>query len=327
MPFQENDMGDCPEKFLEFHNTEDEYLEEWNKNESTVTKEQYESIIKSKEYVLKGFNVMFLSRAEEDNRWRVFYRDEKTNDLKGEAYIKIVSKKEKEIVDEHDRVRKVHDLTVVTIDPPIETKIQEAYKDFEEYAKDYHGAETRDEKNGKFGYWENPNAKWDWYQLGGRWTGFFKLKPGKEGEIGAPGLMTSKAEVGYVDQAYKKDIDFAQMKRNSFEKASNTYDLYEEKVKNDPEYKGSNAYFEYGINNTGTRENHISETRQEYLARLAPVTTLALLKDGKWYERGEMGWWGVVSDEKAPNEWSLEFEKLLEECPNDTLLSVYDCHI
>ena len=41
------------------------------------------------------------------------------------------------------------------------------------------------------GYWENTNARWDWYKLGGRWKGFFHLKKGKN-----------------VDQAKKGDIDF-----------------------------------------------------------------------------------------------------------------------
>jgi hypothetical protein len=36
----------------------------------------------------------------------------------------------------------------------------------------------------------NADKKWDWWQVGGRWTGFLKLKPGREGVTGEPGLMT-----------------------------------------------------------------------------------------------------------------------------------------
>jgi hypothetical protein len=36
----------------------------------------------------------------------------------------------------------------------------------------------------------NPNAKWDWYQVGGRWNGYFKLKDGTLGLLGEPGLQT-----------------------------------------------------------------------------------------------------------------------------------------
>ena len=36
----------------------------------------------------------------------------------------------------------------------------------------------------------NPNSKWDWYEVGGRWHGMLLLKPGKKGSRGSPGLMT-----------------------------------------------------------------------------------------------------------------------------------------
>lgn len=33
--------------------------------------------------------------------------------------------------------------------------------------------------------------------------------------------------------------------------------------------------------------------------------------DGKWHERGGMGWWGMVSNEKEEKEWKKELEALL----------------
>ena len=32
-------------------------------------------------------------------------------------------------------------------------------------------------------------------------------------------------------------------------------------------------------------------------------------------------------DEKDSKVWDLEYTKLVDELPNDTLLSMYDCHI
>lgn len=37
--------------------------------------------------------------------------------------------------------------------------------------------EEWDEKQGDYGYWYNPNAKWDWWTVGGRWSGLLHLKP------------------------------------------------------------------------------------------------------------------------------------------------------
>src|SRR4051794_35627293 len=35
----------------------------------------------------------------------------------------------------------------------------------------------------------NPNKKWDWWQIGGRWSGLLQVKPGAEGHKGEPGVM------------------------------------------------------------------------------------------------------------------------------------------
>ena len=131
-------------------------------------------------------------------------------------------------------------------------------------------------QNGVPGYMENPNAKWDWHQLGGRWTGFFKIKTDslELAVVGEGGLMTPPAEKGCADQCLKGLIDFEAMKSSD---------------------------------------------------RL--IETFAVIKDGKWYEKGQMGWWASVSNQKNKDVWSAEYAKLLHETPNNILLSVYDCHI
>jgi len=75
-------------------------------------------------------------------------------------------------------------------------------------------------ENGDFGHWFNPNAKWDWYLVGGRWTGFFKLKKGKKGKSEklskVEKLFMNKEQIkkreeflkNRANSAIKKDIDF-----------------------------------------------------------------------------------------------------------------------
>lgn len=111
----------------------------------------------------------------------------------------------------------------------------------------------------------NPNSKWDWYSLGGRWSGMIKLKEGAIGTKGRSGVFDN--ETG-IDQAKKGDI-----------------------------------------------------------ANFEELTTFAVLKDGKWYEKGEMGWWAIVSNQKEEDQWDSELKKLVEGLPDDTLISIYDCHI
>ena len=211
------------------------------------------------------------------------------------------------------------------ISPPKEIALSDKYPLYDDFLRDWHGIEDLSKPQG---YHFNPKAKWDWYQLGGRWSGFFKLKSQAKGVLGEQS-WTNEADpikAGYVDQAKKCDIDFDGMADEKFELLSETYDRFETEYKKG-DMESGNGYFNYGVENTGTRENYIPETRAQFLERRGGVSTLAVLKDGEWYEKGEMGWFGCVSNEKAPDAWRNEFSTLLDSLPDDTLLSVYDCHI
>jgi hypothetical protein len=52
-----------------------------------------------------------------------------------------------------------------------------------------------------------------------------------------------------------------------------------------------------------------------------------VLKDGEWHERGSMGWFGCVSDEKDKEDWFKQVSDLIDSLPDDTLMTVCDCHI
>lgn len=49
--------------------------------------------------------------------------------------------------------------------------------------------------------------------------------------------------------------------------------------------------------------------------------------DGKWYERGEMGWWAAVTNEKSSDDWDTEFYKMIKELDDDVVVTLVDCHI
>jgi hypothetical protein len=53
----------------------------------------------------------------------------------------------------------------------------------------------------------------------------------------------------------------------------------------------------------------------------------ALVKDGEWYEKGRMGWWAMVSDEKNEDKWTQEVRDALKDLDPSTALTVVDCHI
>lgn len=198
----------------------------------------------------------------------------------------------------------------------------------------------------------NPNAKWDWWMLGGRWSGLFKLKSGHTGTLGESGLMGSRFAEGddRCDQARKASIDFESMREAAAGKAGEEWDLARsvaggeswetwESVRKRIETIESAREFYWNQPAILRLREHdtfkwdvddsLSLTREEYVnsARNSAGVTFAVLKDGKWYERGRMGWWATVHDPKEIDEWNRQFQALIDSVPDETLLSVVDCHI
>lgn len=205
-------------------------------------------------------------------------------------------------------------------------------------------------------YRTNPGNKWDWYQLGGRYTGRLKIKTdGSSGKVGRPGLMTSEAKPGYADQAYKRDIDYSAMQAEKETEGRERYrrfysliagcefpkswaaireqhggniDAARAAYNDQPAMKRCRSTQEFNWFGGDVAEEFCC-TEDEYaqLCRARAVSTFAVVIDGKWYERGSMGWFACVADEKDERKWQEECAKLLAQASDDTLISIYDCHI
>ncbi len=236
-----------------------------------------------------------------------------------------------------------------------ETK-QECNNDFDQYASVYQG--YKKQEDGRYGYWENSNAKWDWYILGGRWSGFFKMKPETKGTVGRPGLMSPPAKAGYADSALKSEIDFASMMNESSNTAGESWDLVNSIIEglepaqtweyvreqmfpgdinkardfynNQPavvalekwNQKNNHRFF-------GSKVEDFQISREDFCldAARSSFVPFALIKDNKWYEKGEMGWWGTVHNEMSEMKWTARVAQMINELPDDTIISLYDCHI
>lgn len=203
----------------------------------------------------------------------------------------------------------------------------------------------------------NPNKKWDWYQIGGRWTGFFRLKPGAQGEIGEKAWCAEAAKPGFVDSAAIAAIDFDGMRDAAATRADGEYSRVMEAVGMLPPNESwadvsdrfpsdhdqaRAAYWEQPRCAAWKASKPINDefgpffspddflvSREEYVgnARARSTMTHAVIKDGRWYERGKMGFWACVSGEKDPETWSAVFENLLRGLPMTTRLTIVDCHI
>ncbi len=231
-------------------------------------------------------------------------------------------------------------------------KFNELYETFEIFMKEWCGHEERDEETGRYGYWNNPNAKYDWYSLGGRWKGFFKAKDGIDGILGESGVFNNEGKSGYYDSLKLCEIDIIGMKEFEVMEANKTYDEIErlldgrkypswEEIR---EKHGDNideARYEYNNHEIVThfRKNNFHffgdfyeifcNSREEYVEKRknSVMVPYAVVKDGQWYQRGKMGWFGMSSDEMSQEEWNDQFWKMLSELDPNTQLSLLDCHI
>ena len=207
----------------------------------------------------------------------------------------------------------------------------------------------------------NEKSKWDWYQLGGRWADFLKMKQGVVGQKGEPSLLMEdfETEPGRADAALKSEIDIEGMKDEDGKKAGEKYDkaialfgdlpLCEdwdilrkrftnddtdysrmdearEAYRNQPRVEVMGKSKDFGYSES---PEDFNISREQYVenARNRAISTFAVVKDGVWYEKGKMGWWGMTSNEKDQNEWNKQLMELLDSVPDDTLISIYDCHI
>jgi len=168
------------------------------------------------------------------------------------------------------------------------------YPTFDTFLEKYYGYKKNE--SGYYGYWKNPQAKWDWYEVGGRFANHLVSKSGMIG-----------------DSFMVQDLDFEIMAK---EKKSNAESVFDDSKKED----SATRFFKYGIKKDETREMYVAR-------RSVPVNCFAFVVDGEWVERGSMGWWGCVSDEKDPGAWVDTLQNLVKSLRPEQWLTVVDCHI
>lgn len=169
--------------------------------------------------------------------------------------------------------------------------------DEELYQREIAGYENCIDEDGNITSIYNPNSKWDWYEIGGRWAEM--LSVGKE----------------KVDYAVMTDINF---------NPKPTKEEIEEYTKDWNNVMNGKSFYtaEYYLERYGSLENYIKECSR--------ISTFALLTpDGEWHEPGQMGYFGIstatTDDEKK---FKDEYMNIINKYNTDNyIFVVVDCHI
>ncbi|GIV03823.1 MAG: hypothetical protein KatS3mg015_2653 [Fimbriimonadales bacterium] len=241
--------------------------------------------------------------------------------------------------------------TATDDDKPVSVKFSELYPTFEEFCKKWHGVEPNEQ--GRYGYFYNPKGKWDWYQIGGRWTGYFKAFPGAVGKVGEPGVFGNKPKPGWYDQIRRGSIDFDGMRAEAAAEANKRYDAYEAAVaglevpKRWAEFRTAyeniddarEAYHKTPYITTLRNANLLpwyedpvevyGVGREKFIERACNgvFAPYAVLKDGEWFSKDDESWFGMNSGYVDPKTWNDRVWELLRDLPEDTLITAVDCHI
>lgn len=165
------------------------------------------------------------------------------------------------------------------------------------------------DNEGNLYYLGNKNAKWDWYQIGGRWSNMLKKLDGTR-----------------CDECEVKDLDLS-LDTELYNKAKRFWEVVVDKQPlKDGEYAdGFTSWY---------KDSYYKDTfgdKETFAKDKASLSTLAMLLDGEWHEQGKMGWFGM-SDTTGDSlkEYTKFFNKTLEELKEThphTTVTLVDCHI
>lgn len=192
------------------------------------------------------------------------------------------------------------------------------------------------DKNGNHLTTYNPNSKWDWYEIGGRWNKILLVKEEvKDIEEGTPSWgnldsINKKAPEGFkwVTGAKIKDIEFEKAIEfnNTYNKSIRFWELYVEGQ--EPQNEEEKEMIKWEIYK---KEYYIEryETKENYAKINSIFTTWALLDEKGWHEKGEMGWFAMANDTKDSELLFMEkFTETIQKPENqDKYLVIVDCHI
>lgn len=213
------------------------------------------------------------------------------------------------------------------------------YKTVGEFATDYLGYKYNEDTN-SYGSYYNPNAKWDWYQIGGRWPTTFLVKDtcteysfGERSWGNEDNQYPCPEGYMWVSAARKKDIEWGAMKQWYLERAKMFFRNLEEmfvagtkeperllQVKDGCVY----SFFEMIYK--------IGESEEEYLTRAGvkddrkyPVSFCDLIDENEWRSEG-YNYQDPKENEKLKLAWQDDIQKFIDDLDDNDVLVSIDYH-
>lgn len=227
-----------------------------------------------------------------------------------------------------------------------EVPFRETYPTFEAWAKGWCGHDGP-APNGRYGHTTNPSGHWDWYEIGGRWSGFFPLIPHGDGDIAkVADINQARVEATRIE---RRDIFLREYQAliagkdfSSFEgprSAAMSMGLL--RVERGPvtTSPGETAlpwtrYVKAEGDGRRTWNDVATDVTAEtletkYGRRFHPLVTYAAVDADGWHAPGKMGWFGCSTE--GPEQclaWCDQFvSRFLGGADPAATLVLVDCHV
>ena len=201
----------------------------------------------------------------------------------------------------------------------------------------------------------NPNYKWDWWTIGGRWQGMFENRKGQKCDYLRKGdwpleevleretnrYLRYYDDVNAVLAQYPDVRGFEEIRDEMLAQGSNV-DAARKFYWDQPGVTAAMQVKRFDatkeeladrwdegrvVSRWGNGLSDFLKPRDEYAKKIGwqVVGTYAILDDDGWHEKGKMGWFGMSSDDDES--WSIKAMERMRSLPDDHYIVAVDCHI
>lgn len=155
----------------------------------------------------------------------------------------------------------------------------------------------------------NPDSKWDWFSIGGRWDGYFKLKDAAE----TNGNSAKISDIIWEGTEEEKKA------------AARFWEVVVEGAEKTKEEEEDHFRF-FSIYNKEYYKKRFS-SKEEYVERATFSCPYAIVTpEGEWVAPGEMHWFSSSETDEQQAEYEKWFKKFIDE-HQDYYITLVDCHI
>lgn len=159
----------------------------------------------------------------------------------------------------------------------------------------------------------NPDSKWDYWQVGGRFSGMLHI---------IPTALDGYHGMEYADSAFVRHVKWVQpLDKEEREDIIKWWNVNIEGAEGEKD--------ECFLYNPEYYKKRFKDAETYIKTQELPCYHAVVTPDGIWHEPSKVGWWGCTNGDPSDElEWDLHFkERFIDTAEFDWVATIVDCHI